>query len=236
MPRPHLVDALPRPLNALLPVLGEARHDEERGGVEEDVVADGLDKVRGRVDRKEGDEVRRVVGRRAARDGGEVVDGQAKVGGVDGVLANRRLQYYISVGISVGIGIGIGSGRGALDLPHVRIACDGDLVEVLGAAHDERVLDGSVAGEGVREHGTELGARDADDEAGGARGVHERAEEVEERAVGERAAERAERGETGVVVWREEEVEVRVLRGGDPRVRGGGRERAAQRLQQIGRA
>ena len=69
MPSPHLVDALPGLVDALLPVVGETRDEQEGGGVEEDVVADGLDKVWGGVDGEEGDEVCGVVGWRAACDG-----------------------------------------------------------------------------------------------------------------------------------------------------------------------
>jgi len=48
MPSPHLVDALPGLLLALLLALGDAGHDEEGGGIVKYVVADGLDKVGGR--------------------------------------------------------------------------------------------------------------------------------------------------------------------------------------------
>ena len=177
------------------------------------------------MDGEERDEVRRVVGRRATRDGREVVDGQAKVGGVDRVLANRgglRGRRVPRVG-----------GR-ARHLPHVRVARDGDLVEVLGAAYDERMLDRGVARERVGEHGPERGRRDAEDHPARPRGVDERADEVEQRAVGERAADGRERREERVVVWGEEEGEVRVLGCGDVCVRRGRGERAAQRLEQIG--
>ena len=173
--------------------------------------------------------------------------GQAKVRGVDGVLADGggRLVGVGLVGVGGtgigGIGIGMGTGgrrRARLlhHLPHVRLARNGDLVKVLGAAHDERVLDRGVAGEGAGEDGAELGVRDTEDEAARSGGVDERAEEVEEGAVREGAADGGERGEARVVVGREEEGEVRVLRGWDVCVCRGGRERAPERLEEVGRS
>jgi hypothetical protein len=83
------------------------------------------------------------------------------------------------------------------------------------------MLDRVVARERRSEHGAERGPRDAEDHPGRPRGVHERAEQVEQRAVRERPADRCERREERVVVGCEEEVEVWVLRCGDVRVCGG---------------
>jgi len=93
----------------------------------------------------------------------------------------------------------------------VRVARNGDLVEVLGAADDERMLDRVVLRERLGKHGSELRRCDAEDHPTRSRWVHEWAQEVQKRAVGERLADRRKRREERVVVRREEEIEVRVL-------------------------
>jgi hypothetical protein len=116
----------------------------------------------------------------------------------------------------------------------VRLARNRDLVEVLGATNDKRMFDRVVTCERLGEHRAEIGRRDAEDHAARPGRVDERAEEVEEGAMGERPADGRERCEERVVVWREEKVEVRVLRWWDVCVRRGRGERAAQRLEEIG--
>ena len=101
---------------------------------------------------------------------------------------------------------------GTLNIAHVRLACDGNLVEVLGAADDERMLDHVVLRERACEHGAELGRGNAVDDPARPGGVGERAEEVDEPSVRERPADGREGRKEWVVVGREEEVEVRVLR------------------------
>ena len=126
-----------------LPVGREAGDDQERGRVEEDIVADGLNEIRSGVDREEGDEVCRVVERRATRDSGEAVDGEDKVGG--------WIVYSVIIGDDVdddddddGTSGSAASGWRALHLPHVRVHRDGDLVEEDGHEEDaeERVTRG----------------------------------------------------------------------------------------------
>jgi len=84
-------------------------------------------------------------------------------------------------------------GAGALHPPHMCLACDGDLVEVL-----DRFV--------VRERG------DAEDDPVRRGGVHERAEEVDERGVRGGLADGREEREERVVVGRKVEVEIRVMK------------------------
>ena len=206
-------DAIQCQSHALLKVPRNPRHNQQRTGIDQHEIEHRLQRLRDvRAGSEQCLERLRVLLRRAPRDVRKRVRRQAEVGRVDRALGDRAV----------------------LEVPDVRRACAADLIELLRAADDERAHH-AACGDALRVRVPELGLRDADDHAARARGVDDRAEDVEHRAEGQRFAVRRDERHRGVVVGREDERE-RYARDGHRRVGCRRGEEAAEGLQQVGGA
>lgn len=170
----------------MLEVVRTACHDKQRSCVDKHKVQDRRE-MRGNIisRRKQRLECRRILRRRRAFNIAEWMRGQSKV-----CRRQRSLAYAAIVE----------------QLPHVRVARAGDLVQVLGPAYDIGTL--HARGLERRNEGwCEGGLCDAEDHPMRPRRVDQRAKDVHEGAEGQRAPRWSEGGECWVVVWCENEEE-----------------------------